>query len=254
MDLVFESRLITTVLLVATRFGALFIMTPLFSFARAPTQFRILFILALSLLMVMSIGITPVAVPQTLGMLIQAAIVEFFIGSLLAFGMFAAFAVFLFGGRILDFQMGFGVANLIDPSTNTQGPLIGSILNLMAVMTFFLLDGHHMMIRGFSYSLEAIPVGIGLITFPIEAVIDQFGLMFVYGLALVAPAIFMLLLIDVGMAMAARTMPQMNIFIVGIPLKIFVGLSMLAISLSYMSPLIEKIFASIFFYWQRVLV
>jgi flagellar biosynthetic protein FliR len=253
MELAFESRLITMVLLVATRLGAMLLVSPLFSITKVPVQFRVLLILAISLLTAMSIGIRPVMMPETLGDLIQAIVIEFVIGGLLAFGLFSAFAVFLFGGRILDFQVGFGVANLIDPSTNTQAPLIGTMLNMMAVMTFFLLDGHHMLIRGFFYSLDKVPPGHGLNNFPVEAVINQFGIMFIYGLALVAPAVFMLLLIDIGMSLAARTMPQMNIFIVGIPIKIFVGLTVLAISLGYMAPFVEKVFVSIFRYWEQVI-
>lgn len=76
--------------------------------------------------------------------------------------------------------------------------------------------------------------------------------MFVYGLAVVAPVVAVLLMLDVGMAVAARTMPQVNMFIVGFPLKIFMGLLVLALSLNYMGPLLEKIYASIFLYWQRV--
>jgi flagellar biosynthesis protein FliR len=197
--------------------------------------------------------VVPIEPPAQLGDLIRAVSSEMLLGMALAFGLFAAFGAFLFGGRILDFQMGFGVANLIDPVTHTQAPLLGTVLNLMAVMTFFLLDGHHLLIRGLAYSLEKIPPGGSWRGLNPQALIDQFGVMFVYGLAVVAPMVMTLLLLDVGMAVAARTMPQVNMFIMGFPLKIFMGLMVLALSLNYMGPLMEKIYASIFFYWQRVI-
>ncbi|WP_217412653.1 flagellar biosynthetic protein FliR [Marinobacterium ramblicola] len=244
---------VTATLLAFIRLGALFLMTPLFATTQVPVNIRVLLLLALSAVFVASLHIRPTQVPHTLGDLFLASSYELFVGALMAFGLYAAFGAFLFGGRILDFQMGFGVANLINPSTNTQGPLLGNILNLMAVVTFFLLDGHHVVMRGIAYSFQQIPIGQGLVHFDIEHVVYQFGRMFVFGLMLVAPAVFILLLLDAGMAVAARTMPQVNIFIVGLPLKTFVGLVVLAASLKYMSPLVSKIFESIFRYWERAL-
>jgi len=97
-------------------------------------------------------------------------------------------------------------------------------------------------------------VGQGLAQLQIDAVVAQFGRMFSYGLMLVAPAVFSLLLLDAGMAIIARTMPQLNIFIVGLPLKIFVGSMVLVFSLNYLGPLFKKIFESVFRYWEHVLI
>lgn len=244
---------ITAVFLAFTRLSALFLMTPLFSVAQVPFRVRLVFLLALALVLVVGLQLVTPEVPASLVQFIAAVVHELLVGAALAFGIFAAFGAFLLGGRILDLQMGFGVANLIDPATNAQAPLIGTILNITAVMVFFLLDGHHMVIRGVAYSMAQVPLGQGLETLNIQAIVYQFGQMFVFGLMLVAPAVFCLFMVDVGLAVAARTMPQVNIFIVGLPLKIFVGLVVLAASLSYLNPLINKIFMSIFQYWEAVL-
>ncbi|MEW8149587.1 MAG: flagellar biosynthetic protein FliR [Candidatus Thiodiazotropha endolucinida] len=244
--------MITAALLVATRVSPLFLLTPLFAITRVPARARVLFVLALSAVLTAGIGVVPIEPPATLSGLMHAMVNELILGMILAFGLFTAFGAFLFGGRIIDFQMGFGVANLIDPATQSQAPMLGTVLNLMAVMTFFLLDGHHLLIRGLVYSLQKIPPGSSLHEVDVQAIIAQFGVMFVYGLAVVAPVVAVLLMLDVGMAVAARTMPQVNMFIVGFPLKIFMGLLVLALSLNYMGPLLEKIYASIFVYWQRV--
>ncbi|MCG7977033.1 MAG: flagellar biosynthetic protein FliR [Candidatus Thiodiazotropha endolucinida] len=244
--------MITAALLVATRVSPLFLLTPLFAITRVPARVRVLFVLALSAVLTAGIGVVPIDPPATLSGLMHAMVNELILGMILAFGLFTAFGAFLFGGRIIDFQMGFGVANLIDPATQSQAPMLGTVLNLMAVMTFFLLDGHHLLIRGLVYSLQKIPPGSSLHEVDVQVIIAQFGVMFVYGLAVVAPVVAVLLMLDVGMAVAARTMPQVNMFIVGFPLKIFMGLLVLALSLNYMGPLLEKIYASIFLYWQRV--
>lgn len=253
MNVVFETGMLVSILLISIRFGAVFLLTPVFSLIKVPVQFRVMFVVGLASVMMLGGNIEVASEPFTIGSLFSAAIHELFVGALLAFGLFAAFAAFLFGGRILDFQMGFGVASLIDPASGNQAPLIGTVLNMMAVITFFLLDGHHMILRGLMFSLEKLPPNVMLQDINIQAVVAMFGGVFIYGLAIVAPAILILLLLDVGMAIAARTMPQMNMFIVGIPLKIFIGLTVLAVSLKYMSPLLEKIYVSIFQYWEKVL-
>ena len=135
----------------------------------------------------------------------------------------------------------------------SQAPLIGTALNYMAVATFFLLNGHHFLLRGIAYSFERVPVGTGLETLPIGVVVAQFGSMFVFGLLMVAPAVVALLLIDITMAVAARTMPQVNVFILSLPLKIFVGISVLALTLPIAGPFLERVYGSIFRYWEGVL-
>jgi flagellar biosynthetic protein FliR len=80
--------------------------------------------------------------------LLIAIVRELAVGALMAFGINCAFAAFSFGGRILDLQMGFGVANLVNPSSNEQSPLIGMVLLVVGVLTFFLLNGHHWLARG----------------------------------------------------------------------------------------------------------
>ena len=80
------------------------------------------------------------------------------------------------------------VANLIDPVTRAQAPLIGTALNLMAVAIFFAVDGHHMLVRAVAFSLEHFPPGRSLRELNLAAVAAQFGVMFTFGLALAAPA------------------------------------------------------------------
>lgn len=253
MTIEIASSLLLAVLLLSIRLSALLLLSPLFSVAQLPVRVRVLFIVALASVLTLALQPSLQTMPATLAELILAAINELIVGAALAFGVFAAFAAFMFGGRLLDFQMGFGVAALIDPATNNQSPLIGTALNMMAVTTFFLLDGHHLLIRGLAYGLEQVPLGVPLTEIGIDAIVMQFGLMFVYGVAVVAPALVALLLVDAGMAIAARTMPQVNMFIVGLPIKIFVGLVLLALSLGYMGPLLERIYASIFRYWEVIL-
>lgn len=243
---------ITAVLLLTLRFGVVLYLAPPVAVAKIPNQVMVLWVIALSVGLLVIAKVQPVAI-NDLGALIRAALSELLLGSLLGFGLVAMFAAFLLGGRIVDFQMGFGVAGLIDPATRTQAPLIGTILNLIAIMVFYTLDGHHYLLRGLAFSVEKIPPGAWLGDFDLAVVIAHFGAMFSFAIAIVAPVIFSILLLDVGLAVMARTMPQMNVFIVSLPLKIFTGLSVAALSMHTFAPLMEKIFEAMFVFWQNIL-
>lgn len=251
MRLTIDMAWITAVLLVSIRIGVVFVLTPVFDSLRTPGAFRAVLVLALSVLIVSAVGISRIHVPQSLPQIAAAALRELVIGGVFAFGLLTAFGAFTLGGRLIDLQTGFGVASLIDPITRAQAPLLGTFLNLLAVFVFFAIDGHHMLVRGLAFSIEHLPPGVGLPQIDTGAVVAQFGAMFVYALMLVAPALFTILLLDVGMGIMARTMPQVNVFIVAMPVKIFAGLAVTAISFGYIEPVMRHSFESIFTFWQR---
>lgn len=253
MSVTLEIAWILAVALVALRIGTIFILTPLFSFGGIPANVRVLLVMALAAIMVAAGNAQMLRMPASLGQLVLAGLSELVFGALLAFGIFTAFAAFQLAGRIMDFQLGFGIATLIDPATRTQAPLLGTFLNLVAIVAFFAIDGHHLLIRGLAFSLEHTPPGTLMTDIDSGAVVAQFGGMFVYALALAAPVLFAILLIDVVLAVMARTMPQMNIFIVGLPLKIFVGLAVLAVSLNFAAPLMARVFEDLFNYWHNIM-
>lgn len=248
-----ELAWVLTTVLVSLRLGAVMLMTPVFSSIGMPVQVRVLLVLALSATLVSGMTLAPAAETASLGNLVLAAANELVLGSVLAFGLFAGFAAFQFAGRIMDIQMGFGVAGLLDPATRNHAPLLGMLLNMTAVLTFFLIGGHRLLLRGLAFSLERIPPGSKLLGLPIQAVMAEFGSMFVYATLLVAPVMTVILLVDIGMAMMARTMPQMNVFIIGLPLKILVGLTVLAISLGFIAPAFTRVFDGVFAGWQTIL-
>lgn len=241
-----------SVFLSSLRLSPLFMMAPVFGSIPMPIRVRVMVVLALSAMMVLGLK-TEAPVFHSTTDFILAAVSEVVLGGALAFGLFAAFGAFLWGGRLLDMQIGFGVANLFDPITRAQAPLLGTALNMMAVAIFFAIDGHHWLIRGLAASFQYFPPGNARTEFDISAFSAQFGLMFSLGLALVAPVVFMLLLMDIALAAVSRTMPQVNIFIVSMPLKIVLGIFVLAVSLKYIRPVLDRIFGSVFTFWERVL-
>ena len=241
---------LTAVFLLAVRLGPLFVLAPVFGSASIPVSLRVMFALALAALLVS-------ARPDGLdvgdihaGNLIQAALAEAAFGMAMAFGLMCAFGAFLFAGRLLDIQVGFGVATLFDPGTRAASPLLGTALNLLALTVFFALDGHHLIIRAAADSIAHVPPGAGPARLDAAAVVAAFGAMFGFGLGIVAPALITLLLLDIALGVVARTMPQMNIFIVAMPLKVAVGLLVLSLSVAQLGPVMHRIFGALNAYWQ----
>jgi flagellar biosynthetic protein FliR len=253
MSLSTEASWLFTTLLVSVRLGLVMVATPVLSALGIPSNVKVLLVLALAATLVA--GMDPGSRVQLDGGGLPAAVLnEALLGAVLAFAVLTAFGAFQFAGRIMDIQMGFGVAGLIDPGTRNRAPMLGTVLNMMALLTFFLVGGHRLLLRGLAFSLQQVPPGTRLTTLPLQAIVGELGALFVYGVLLAAPVMTVVLLLDIGMAMMARTLPQMNVFIVGLPLKILVGLVVLALSLDFITPAISDVFDELFAGWQATLV
>lgn len=252
MELNISIAWIMAVLLLSLRFGVVVYLAPNFAVSKIPPRILIMLVVGLSAGLLAVAQVQLIDIPNSTA-LIRAALSELLLGAILAFGLVASFAAFLLGGRIVDFQMGFGIASLLDPATHTEAPVIGTILNLLAVMVFYAMDLHHYLIRGLAFSVEMIPPGTWLGDFDVAVVIAHFGAMFVYAIAVVVPVILSIFILDVAMAVMARTMPQVNVFIVSLPLKIFTGLTVVALSLHTLPPLMNHLFEDMFLFWQAIL-
>lgn len=253
MDIGLESTWIVTLLLVALRLAPLFINTPLDIMGKLPGNIRFLMLLSIAFLLTLGMDLSIPETPSSMVMLTKLALIELGYGAAMAFGFYASFAAFSMGGRLLDFQMGFGAASIFDPATNQQNPLMGTIFLMLSLVIFFSTDAIHYVIRGLAFSFESVPVGLGVWEIQYAHIIKMFGYLFVYGVMLVAPIIAVLLLLDVGVGVMARTMPQMNVYFLFLPLKIFTGLLLTAIVLKYLMPLFEEIHMLTFRYWAAIL-
>jgi flagellar biosynthetic protein FliR len=253
MNLQVDVAWVAVVLLVSIRVAPLVIVAPVLGSVPAPALIRGGLVVAIAVAIVAASGVTFPSKSMNAGQLALYAASELTVGAAIAFGVATAFAAVLFGGRLLDFQFGFSLANLIDPTTRTQAPLIGTALNLMAVAAFFAANGHHLIFRALVQSLEHFPPGHALTDFNFGAVFAQFGTIFTVGVAIAAPAVFAVLLLDIAFAVVSRTMPQMNVFIVAIPFKTALGIAVLALSLPYMGTVMERDFESIARFWNALL-
>jgi flagellar biosynthetic protein FliR len=241
------------VFLVSLRIGVIFMMSPVFTGLNGLVTVRVLLTLMLSALMVSALPLPATAPSFTLGRVVLAAVLELGVGITLAFGVMAAFGAFSLAGKILDIQSGFGIGSVYDPVTRAGAPLFATMLNMVAVVVFFALDAHHALLRGIVFSLQQVPPGAGFAALDADAVIRHFGLMFSLGVALIVPVLLCLLLLEVGLAVISRVLPQMNVFIVLIPVKLVAGIATFALTLGTLGPAMSKVYAAIFLFWEQVL-
>jgi flagellar biosynthesis protein FliR len=246
-----ETWMLATVLL-WTRLGALFAFSPLVTAAKVPTVFVVLLTLVLAGTLTAALG-ARTAMPLNVPALALAILMEVAIGALLGVALQCAFAAFSLAGHVLDVQMGFGMGSIYDPVTQSNTPVLSTALSLFGVALFFAVDGHHALLRGVAYSVTAWPPGhVPRIGSALD-VVRPFGALFTTGVLIAAPVLFALLLAEVALGVLSRVLPQMNVFFVGIPAKILLGLGALALLMPAIGPAMARSFAGVFEFWDAVL-
>lgn len=257
IPLPFDMSSVLAALLLSVRLGIVLFMTPLLGGTGVPAHIRVRALLTLCLCLALGWqGGLPLAAGvrlETLPGLVQALLCEALWGALLGFGLSTAFATFLQGGRLLELQMGIGMSTLFDPATRSHAPMLGLLLQMTGIAAFLGMDGHHLVLRALAASLRAAPLAASPLGVPPFAVVAQFGLMFSLGLLLVGAAVVCVVLVDVGMSVVARVLPQANVFLLSIPVKLFAGLVLLALTAPALGPVLARIYGSVFSYWDQLL-
>src|SRR5690625_1829904 len=237
--------IIPTFLLLFARILAFLITIPLFSYRTIPTTFKIgiSFFLALTLFTTTELDLIHFNGLFIL-LLFKEMIVGLFIG-LIAYIIVSAVQI---AGGFIDFQMGSAVANVIDPQTGAQSPLVGQYFYIIALLFLLSVNGHHVIIDGIYNSYHWIPID-GFIQFDqhfADFIIQTFSYMFLIAFQMALPLVGCLFLVDVALGIIARTVPQLNVFVVGLPLKITVSFVVLLFFMSLYIMLTKVLFESMF--------
>ncbi|ELK44756.1 flagellar biosynthetic protein FliR [Halobacillus sp. ACCC02827] len=229
-------------LLILVRITAFFATLPLFSYRTVPTQHKLGFSVFLAAILYFTIPLPAVSLDaEYILLLLKEAAVGIAVG-LIAYIVLAAIQI---AGGFIDFQMGFAIANVIDPQTGAQSPLVGQYMYIVTLILILAVDGHHLMIDGVFYSYEWIGLDQLLPLREdgwIEYVLNAFNHMFITAFLLAVPIVGCLFFVDIALGIIARTVPQLNVFVVGLPLKIFAGLAVLVIAMPFYIFLIRKLF------------
>jgi flagellar biosynthetic protein FliR len=235
-------------LLLLCRTGGLFFPSPIFGRSNIPAIAKICFIIALTLMFFLIRAPTEVVDYGALAEFFFKCLCELVFGVILAFISNLFFSLVSFtAGQLMDMQMGFGIVNVYDPQNNTQIPMIGNILNLLLLITFFGVNGHLKLVEIIYITLEKFPVGNISISYETGmAALEIFALAFTLGVMVAMPVIAAGIILELAIGVLIRTVPQMNMFVVGIPVKIFIGLLVLAATMPMFINFSDTIFSEMF--------
>lgn len=233
-------------LLIIARLAGFFMMTPFFSYRTIPMTVRVGLVVMLAWMMFFAIDI-PVFLlnGQFFILLLKEVTVGLMIG-LLAYIILSTVQI---AGGFIDFQMGFAIANIVDPQTGAQSPIIGQYFYIFALLFLVATNAHHLLLDGIYYSYEFIGfydmLPVGNESFP-TFIIDSFAYMFMLAFQMAIPVVGSLFLVDIALGMIARTVPQVNVFVVGLPLKFMVAFLMILIFLGFYIMLLRNLFETMF--------
>jgi len=235
-------------ILILVRATGLFVISPIFGRNNMPAIMKVgLSIMVALIILPLKINTFYLDI-DNIQTLIFWSISEFLIGIIIGFIAFIYFSVAYLAGTIVDIQMGFGMVNIMDPQTNAQMPIMGGFYNILITLVFLTIDGHHQLIKSLIYSYDVLPIGLNISVNEnvINYLIEIFTEMFILAFQLSAPILIAIFLVNVILGILARTMPQMNIFVVGMPLKIAIGIIIILISLRFFIPYSENLFDKMF--------
>jgi flagellar biosynthetic protein FliR len=205
---------------------------PVFGHSAYPAMAKAGLAGAIALLMVPVLAVRMPAPSGTILDFFMLAMRETVCGLLLGFaGHFIFYAVEI-AGQLVGFQAGFSVVASIDPNTDSQSTVITQFYNVVALLIFVTINGHHYLLQALADSFRVIPVG----TLHVDGRLSQWTLQAVMGVTvdgirLAAPLMVTLFLTDVGLGILTRVAPTLNVFVLGFPLKVAITLLMLSMTL-----------------------
>lgn len=234
-------------LLAMARFAPL-LMVPAFTpFNGVPASIRMCVLLALTML---AVGVHPSAavrldadhpVPFVLAMAGECVL-----GFTLSLAVVLPMAALGFSARVLDLQSGVSAASLFNPTTHAAEALAGTVVQWAGLLVFFSLGLHLLLLQGMVASIDIIPLGSGGVLVSPSTLLSKLSSQFLLGLMVSAPTMLGLFAIDLTVAYASRSMPQANAYFVALPIKVLAGFVLLAGSLRYAPPLIERMYRDAF--------
>jgi flagellar biosynthetic protein FliR len=221
--------LVSGYLLALVRAAAWVFVCPPFGNKSVPTMIKVG--LAAALALVVGPHLADQGVPLEVGPLVSAAVLQVAAGLALGFLGVLLFATFSFAGGLIDIVSGYSVAQLFDPGNNAPVSIFGQFYGVLATTLLFAIDGHLLLVRGFLTSFTAAPLTHLSTDTMTKLLTGDIALFFVSAIEIAAPLLAALFLAEAALGLLARAAPQMNIFQLGLPVKILVTLSLAGLAL-----------------------
>ena len=224
-------------LLILARVAGLFIDAPLFSAKSIPAMVKVCLAIWISTVLWF---VVPVRyLPDSMPAFIFALVIEAFIGYIIGFVSSIVLQSAQAAGDVLDLQMGLSVANVLSPTTGSASSITGTLLYLVALVIFLIVDGHHLILSAIHQSFVMMPI-ISFIDFSkpdlLLQILDLLKFFWLATIQLSAPMLLLIFLSDFAFGIVSRVAPQLNVFMLGFQVKPSLGLAGLMLT----SPLLVR--------------
>jgi len=229
-------------ILVLVRVSGIIITAPIFGSSVNPPQIKIILSLMLALILYPFIPQIEVF-PDRPDIYIFLVASELLIGVVLGLVGRFLFAAVEFAGTVIGFQMGLSMANVLDPQSQEQVSLVGRFETVAATLIFLTMDGHFIVIQALVKSYSVLPPGSASISQPlVEKLTELSASVFVIGLQIGAPLIVALFLANTVIGLLSRSVPQIQVFVVGFPLTLLLGFLFLFLGMPFYSQAVRQMF------------
>lgn len=221
------------------RLTSFFALTKVFFPNGTPKTLKMFFALIFSITLVGGIDTKPIEAITNNYVLITYIFSEITTGVILGLITNVAFEVVIMAGSLMDVHIGLSMVNVLDPNSKANTSISGNLLHFIAMMVFFSINGHHMLIKSLVESFILVPLGETIISSEsMMILIEIISKYFLIGLKIAIPIVLIIIITDLCMGLISRAVPQINVMVLGMPVKILVGLLSITIAL----PIIIKIF------------
>ncbi|MDR0305802.1 MAG: flagellar biosynthetic protein FliR [Chitinispirillales bacterium] len=245
-DLLISFDQVQYFMLMFVRVMSMMMLMPVFGATYVPAQVKV----ALSLLLTSALfsvqrvsGLSSIDISEfSIGLFFLLVFKEAIVGFIIGFASTFLFTAVNFAGRMVDTMMGFGFVELTDPLSQESVTVLGQLKLILFTILFLLFNGHYFLLITVQKSFELVPMFEAV--FPADPMLAHFTYLvaniFILGFKLAAPVFVVLFLTMVALGIVARTVPQMNIFFVGLPLKIALGLATTVVVLPMLTALFRR--------------
>ncbi|MCH8266274.1 MAG: flagellar biosynthetic protein FliR [Acidobacteria bacterium] len=246
-------QIVVRALFVGIRVGSLMVFAPFFSNLAIPVRAKAA--LTVMLTVVLYPVYSPQAVPQNLGSWIAVVSGEVVMGLLLSLTLHFVFEGFRMAGQIIGFQVAFSLANIIDPNTQVDTPVLSTFHQIFALLIFLQFDVHHWIVRGLGKSFEYAPPGTAVASLAATSeLLHLAGGMWIIGVQIAAPVLLATMVADVAMGFLAKIAPQLPILFVGISIKSLLAFVVLLGTMAFWPRLLERYFLEAIQSTERLLL
>lgn len=232
----------TALILIFVRMLTFFIVVPIFFPKGLPNTAKVALSLVMAYLLIPGINYTNLNITNNYTLIADVAC-EIATGLTLGYITNLCFFSIRMAGQIIDQQIGFSMVNMFDPNSNSNVTLIEQLMYWSSVVLFFSIDGHHMLIKALIESFNSISLGKFILSGDsFNLIFTAFVQFFAIGLKIAIPVALIILITDITLGLVSRTVPQLNVMILGLPIKILIGLFSFIILL----PVFMNVFVSNF--------